>query len=380
LAAIRDRVPGPILDAARSADPESPAALSLERVLARFEPLPSWRVIGPFPRSSPQIFLGERTIDFSRGQAGAAGRPIGWKPWRADPRTGRVDLDELIDGAGGGGADADTTGLSAFAYAEVDSDTDGPALLLLGSSGALVVTVNEKLVANAEAPDARAPTVDAHIVRFDLARGRNRILVQCLHGAGPWSFAIEVARAPAIGGGIAGSPGAKVRRTPDDLRRFAMTHEGDPRRGERIFFDPRGGCASCHSAGGRGTAAVGPDLTGVGRKYDRSELIRSVLEPSRRIADGYGSVTLATHDGRVLTGVVRAENEAEITLVDGQARATRVPKREVATRRAGAPSIMPSHAAEVLSPTEFADLIGYLSSLKPPPAPAQAPRPPSPRP
>ncbi len=369
LAAIRDRAPGPILDAARSADPASPAARSLERVLARFEPVRGWRVIGPFPRSSPQVFLGERTIDFSRSQIGAGGRPIGWKPWRADPRTGRVDLDELLDGAGGAaaGADADTAGASAFAYAEVDSDADGPALLLLGSAGSLVVTVNEKLVANEEATDARASAIDALVVRFHLARGRNRILVQSRRGAGPWSFAALVARVPAIGGRIAGSGGAKAGPTPDDLRRFAMAHQGDPRRGERIFFDPRGGCASCHSAGGRGTASIGPDLTGVGLKYDRSELIRSVLEPSRRIADGYGSVTLATRDGRVLTGVVRAESDAEITLVDGQARATRVPKRDVAARRAGGSSIMPSHAAEMLSPTEFADLIGYLSSLKQPP-------------
>ncbi len=152
-----------------------------------------------------------------------------------------------------------------------------------------------------------------------------------------------------------------------------MTHDGDPRRGERIFFDLRGGgCAGCHAAGGRGAAAIGPDLTGMALKYDRAELIRSVLEPSRRIADGYQPVTLATHDGRVVTGVVRSETEGEITLVDAQAKATKIPKQDVATRRAGGSSIMPSHAAESLSPAEFADLIGYLSSLKQPP---QRPRP-----
>ena len=40
------------------------AALTLERVLARFEPIREWRVIGPFPRTTPQVFLGERSIDF----------------------------------------------------------------------------------------------------------------------------------------------------------------------------------------------------------------------------------------------------------------------------------------------------------------------------
>ena len=158
--------------------------------------------------------------------------------------------------------------------------------------------------------------------------------------------------------------------TADDLRRFAMAHDGDARRGEALFFDPRGiGCGRCHSAGGRGTATIGPDLTGLALKYDRAELIRSVLEPSSRIADGYQPVVVATHDGRVLSGVVRAETDDALELADAEAKATRIPKRDIDVRRAGGVSIMPAQAAESLSPAEFADLISYLASLK------QAPRP-----
>ena len=74
LLAIRDRVPDQLAAAARSAEFSGPAALSLERVLARFEPIREWRVIGPFPRTTPQVFLGERSIDFARSHAGAAGQ------------------------------------------------------------------------------------------------------------------------------------------------------------------------------------------------------------------------------------------------------------------------------------------------------------------
>ena len=76
LLAIRDRVPDQLAAAARSAEFSGPAALSLERVLARFEPIREWRVIGPFPRTTPQVFLGEPSIDFGRPHAGAAGQPI----------------------------------------------------------------------------------------------------------------------------------------------------------------------------------------------------------------------------------------------------------------------------------------------------------------
>ena len=113
----------------------------------------------------------------------------------------------------------------------------------------------------------------------------------------------------------------------DELRRFAMERSGDPARGEALFFDPKGvGCVQCHSVGGRGTSTIGPDLTGLASKYDRAELIRSVLEPSSRIAIGYQPVIVATREGKVHSGVVRAETEAVLELADSDAKITRIPK------------------------------------------------------
>jgi putative heme-binding domain-containing protein len=327
------------------------------------------------------VFLGERSIDFARTHNGADGRPIAWTTRRADAGTGRLDLDDLKNrGANGGGSDPDAGGppdLVAFAYAEVDCDREGPGLMLLGSSSRLIVTVNEQVVANDAALAGRTDTPDANVLRFRLARGRNRILVQSRQGIGPWVFGVQVARSPMPAAPLAGPSTGRPRITADDLRRFAMAHEGDARRGEQIFFDPRGiGCARCHSAGGRGTASVGPDLTGLALKYDRAELIRSVLEPSSRIADGYQPVVVATHDGRVISGVVRGETSGEIELVDAQAKATRIPLRDIAVRRAGGTSIMPAPAAEALSPADFADLITFLAGLKQDPRPARPlPRP-----
>ena len=62
-----------------------PAALALERVLARFQPILDWRVIGPFPRTTPQVFVGE-PFDRLRPDATSAprGGPIAWAPRKAD--------------------------------------------------------------------------------------------------------------------------------------------------------------------------------------------------------------------------------------------------------------------------------------------------------
>jgi putative heme-binding domain-containing protein len=372
LLAIRDRTAGQIVTAARSAEFSGPAAMSLERVLARFEPIRQWRVIGPFARATPQVFLGERSIDFARRRAGAAGRAVSWATRQAEPSTGRVDLDDLKRRAG----EVDTSGydaggspdLCAFAYAELDSDREGPGLMLLGSSGTLIVTVNEQVVWNDSQPAGRAYAPDTDLVRFRLARGRNRILVLSRQGIGRWAFGVQVARSPMPAGTtLAGA--ATPRPSAEDLRRFAMQHDGDARRGEALFFDPRRlDCSRCHAAGGRGSATIGPDLTGLALKYDRAELIRSVLEPSSRIADGYQPVVVATRDGRVYSGIIRAETADAIDLADAEARISRVPKRDVDVRRTGTTSIMPARLAESLSPAEFADLISYLASLKQPPA------------
>ena len=116
--------------------------------------------------------------------------------------------------------------------------------------------------------------------------------------------------------------------------------------------------------GGRGTSTIGPDLTGLASKYDRAELIRSVLEPSSRIAIGYQPVIVATSEGKVHSGVVRAETEAELELADSDAKITRIPKSKIEERRVGEVSIMPARLVETLSPVDFADLISFLASLK----------------
>jgi putative heme-binding domain-containing protein len=370
LLAIRDRVADPLKTAARSVSPSGPASLSLERVLARFEPIRAWRVIGPFPRATPQVFIGDPTIDFARTHAGAEGRTIGWKVRRSDAASGRVELDDLkpapVDRTGSGHETTGSPDLGAFAYAEVDSDAEGPALMLLGSSGTMLVTVNEKLVYNFSNPAGREYAPETELVRFRLARGRNRILVLSRQGAGRWSFGVQLARSPALAGtDVARTAVAKV----DDLRRVALQHNGDPRQGEEIFFDPkRVGCFRCHSAGGRGTSTIGPDLTGLALKYDRAELIRSVLEPSSRIATGYRPAIVATRDGKVLTGVVRAETGDWLELADSDAKVTRIARGDIAERRLGDVSTMPARMIESLSPTEFSDLISFLASLRTPPA------------
>jgi len=196
LLAIRDQAADELVSAAQQGTLPGPAALALDRVLARFDPIREWRVIGPFPRTVPEVFVGRPSIDLARPHTGADGRSVVWASRRADPSSGRVDLNDFKKTAGDGGNfgyDRDASpDLCAFGYAEVEAGRDERALMLLGSSGTMIVTVNEKLVYQYTSIAGRAYSPDSDTVRFNLTRGRNRILVVSRQGIGPWCFGVQL--------------------------------------------------------------------------------------------------------------------------------------------------------------------------------------------
>src|SRR5262249_12950033 len=82
-----------------------------------------------------------------------------------------------------------------------------------------------------------------------------------------------------------------------------IRRDGDPERGRSIFFRAgQNSCASCHRVRGRGQW-VGPDLSTIGTKYGKDELLRSILNPSAAIGYAFRSHVLALTDGRVITGL-----------------------------------------------------------------------------
>ncbi len=364
LLAIRDLVSDDLASRSRSGAFSGVAAEAVERVLIRFEPIEAWKVIGPFPRTTPRLFLGEPTIDFTRGHVGLEGKVVSWADRLPGDPTGKVVLDDLKSGAGDkGGFGYDTNGspdLAAFAYAEIPSDRDRAALLLIGSSGSLTVSLNDRVILDYANFAGRPFATDSDRLRVSLKKGRNRLLVRTRQGIGSWSFSVQVSE-PSLAVLAAESGVASLA----ELREFALTHDGDPAKGRSIFFDAKGiGCVKCHAIGAVGTAAVGPDLTGLALKYDRAEIIRSVLEPSNRIANGFQPVIVATTDGRVTSGLVRFEDADHLDLIDADAKVRRIVKSAIEERRSGEVSLMPTGLVDTLLKQDFADLIAFLMSLK----------------
>jgi putative heme-binding domain-containing protein len=149
-----------------------------------------------------------------------------------------------------------------------------------------------------------------------------------------------------------------------DLARFARQHLGDPIRGRVLFMDRKGlGCVECHRARAEG-GDVGPDLSDVGAKYDRAQLIESVLEPARQIVEGYRPTIIATFDGRITSGLVKSESSERLELVNAERQRISVRKNDIEVRKVGETSLMPDNLADTLAPESFADLIAFLASLR----------------
>ena len=146
---------------------------------------------------------------------------------------------------------------------------------------------------------------------------------------------------------------------------YAADHHGDPARGQQLFADTQGiGCAKCHAVGGVGATNIGPDLLGIGAKYPRSELIRSVLEPSNRIQIDFEMVLVVTTDGLVHQGMIRNQTPSGIELVTLEGKVVSVAADEIEVQKTSNLSPMPNGLADGMTLQDFADIIAYMESLK----------------
>ncbi len=152
--------------------------------------------------------------------------------------------------------------------------------------------------------------------------------------------------------------------TPDTtLAGYAgLLFGGDSRKGRTILFSNQTAqCMRCHSIDDYG-ANVAPSLNGVASRNTREQLLESLIEPSARIAPGYGFTTLELEGGRQLTGILQHETDGSLTLKLGGQPDTVIGKQHV-VKRTDAPSSMPSMKG-LLSKREIRDLVSYLATLK----------------
>lgn len=151
--------------------------------------------------------------------------------------------------------------------------------------------------------------------------------------------------------------------TPDELLasyRGSM-YGGDIRKGRTIFFQHQTGqCIRCHAYNDFGGNA-GPRLNGIANVLSREELLESLIDPSKRLAPGFGVVTLKLDNDKTVSGVMTEENNSSISLKMGNQPDTVIMKEQV-TERNNAPSSMPD-MKNLLTRREIRDLVSFLATL-----------------
>ncbi|MEM0969837.1 MAG: HEAT repeat domain-containing protein, partial [Verrucomicrobiota bacterium] len=134
---------------------------------------------------------------------------------------------------------------------------------------------------------------------------------------------------------------------------------GDPEAGKRVYATHVvGQCNQCHRIGKSG-GITGPELTTVGSRLTRHELLESLVSPSATITPGHGSTVITRRDGSTLAGVVVAESESYVTLrTGGEDDVLMVSNEVIASRQAPVSSMPPM--GHLLTPREMRDLVAYL--------------------
>lgn len=152
--------------------------------------------------------------------------------------------------------------------------------------------------------------------------------------------------------------GAVIR--PEQITSLA----GDAAAGRKLFFEAAAvQCKSCHRIGGKGID-LGPDLSQIGKKYDRAQLLESLLEPSKKVDPKFAAWLVETAAGQVYSGLLVERNEREVVLKDNQNKTIRVPLEETELVVPQQKSLMPELLLRDMTAQEAADLLEFLASLK----------------
>jgi uncharacterized repeat protein (TIGR03806 family) len=120
------------------------------------------------------------------------------------------------------------------------------------------------------------------------------------------------------------------------------------------------GCLECHRAEGQG-GSVGPDLTGIGRRLRATEMLESILLPSKVVAGEYATILVETASGAVLSGRIEREDDQVLVLRPPSTdQSVVISKNEIVARKRSDLSNMPPGIVNVLRKEQVLDLLAYL--------------------
>ncbi|MEC9052661.1 MAG: hypothetical protein VX747_09380, partial [Actinomycetota bacterium] len=127
----------------------------------------------------------------------------------------------------------------------------------------------------------------------------------------------------------------KAQETDAALARWVESMEGgDAARGEALFLSKAElSCLRCHRAEATDEPVVGPNLSGLSERMTRREILTSIVDPNRDVAEEFESWTLLLTDDEVLAGRILSEDAENLVLIDAEGEVYDVAPGEIKERK-----------------------------------------------
>ncbi len=154
---------------------------------------------------------------------------------------------------------------------------------------------------------------------------------------------------------------AENKWTYDELIAYLNSADGthgSVESGAAIFTKAQ--CVNCHRYGERGDS-VGPDLTTVRNRFQKKEILESILYPSLVISDQYISKTVVTTDGRNITGLAAPQSDGSIVVMQSNGQKITIEKDKIDQIVPSKVSAMPEGLLNTLSLEDIANLFAFLN-------------------
>jgi hypothetical protein len=163
--------------------------------------------------------------------------------------------------------------------------------------------------------------------------------------------------------GVRVQAGNYVKRTGTD-KMYSVSSiaklVGDAKAGNTIFIN---NCSSCHMVELKGNR-IGPELTQIGKKFDKIALLDAMVNPSASIVFGYESWLVNTKDGESVFGFLISENKQSIVIKDISGVQHVIAQNKISSKKKQEKSLMPEPSTTGLTEKNLADIAAYLLLIK----------------
>jgi putative membrane-bound dehydrogenase-like protein len=235
-----------------------------------------------------------------------------------------------------------------------------------------VENASQRLAELITAPDYPPGLRRAALRTFAQGNGGHRVLEMARAGTLPEDLKTEATTV------LNGHPNRDIRNMAAQVLPLPRTATGRPLpplnellvrpgqadHGRAVFFRTgTNGCGSCHRVQGQGQW-IGPDLSTIGTKYGKDELLRSILNPSEAVGYSFRAQVVALNDGRVLTGLAVEDGPDRLVLKTAEGQRITIRPGDIEDRKTSDLSLMPEGLAQTMSDQDLVDLLAFLSVLR----------------